>query len=134
MHEMGIAVEIYRVCRDTIEQHGGGRIHTVRMAIGELTAIEPDLIAFAWEAVTANGPDAGSSLDIRWCPAVQRCADCGEAKKRAEGSWLRICPDCGMPLQVTGGQELDVLDVVVETDDEPPASGEPPGTELEEAE
>ena len=36
---------------------------------------------------------------------------CGEVKDRAEGSWLRLCPDCGLPLEVRGGEELDVLEV-----------------------
>jgi Zn finger protein HypA/HybF involved in hydrogenase expression len=83
----------------------------VRVAIGELAAVEPDLLAFAWEALTAEGPDAGSRLEIIWCPADQRCASCGEVKDRAEGSWLRLCPDCGLPLEVRGGEELDVLEV-----------------------
>ncbi len=118
MHEMGIALEIHRVCREALAEHGSGRIRVVRLVIGELAAVEPELIAFAWQAVTMDGPDAGSTLDITWCPAVQRCANCGEDKPRSEGSWLRLCPDCGMPLQVLGGNELDVLEVVLETDDE----------------
>ena len=118
MHEMGIALEVHRVCREAVAQHGGGRLRTVRLAIGELTAVEPDLIAFAWQAVTMNGPDSGSTLDITWCPAVQHCAACGEDKPRSEGSWLRLCPDCGAPLQVLGGNELDVLDLVLETDED----------------
>jgi hypothetical protein len=27
---------------------------------------------------------------------------------------MRICPDCGMPLEVSGGDELDVLDLSFE--------------------
>jgi hypothetical protein len=29
---------------------------------------------------------------------------------------MRVCPDCGFPLQVTGGGELDVLDLTFEGD------------------
>ena len=119
MHEMGIAVEIHRTCRKAVREHGPGRIETVRIAIGELAAVEPDLIAFAWEAVTADGPDAGSTLDITWCPARQFCSACGELKERSEGSWLRLCPDCGQPLRVDGGDELDILEVTYLTDDDP---------------
>jgi Zn finger protein HypA/HybF involved in hydrogenase expression len=88
------------------------------MEIGELAAVEPDLLKFAWEAATTDGPHAGAILDVLWCSAVQRCAHCGEEKRRSEGSWLRICPDCGMPLEVSGGDQLDVIDVTLVADDQ----------------
>ncbi len=116
MHEMGIAIEIYQVCRQAVEANGDGRIEKVRLAVGELSAVEPDLIDFAWQAVTAETSDAGAELQISWCPAEQHCPSCGEDKDRSEGSWFRICPDCGQPLEVSGGTELDVLEVSFETE------------------
>jgi hydrogenase nickel incorporation protein HypA/HybF len=120
MHEMGIAIEIYRTCREAVREHGEGRLHRVRIAVGELAAVEPDLLTFGWEAVIIDGPDEGAKLEIDFCKADQRCPQCNEAKDRSEGSWLRICPDCGTPLEVRGGQELDVLEVTFETDDDDP--------------
>ena len=38
-------------------------------------------------------------------------AACAEEKPRTPGSWLRLCPDCGQPLQIEGGDELDILRV-----------------------
>lgn len=111
VHEMGIALEVYRTCRETIDAHGGGCLQQARLAVGELSAVEPELLVYAWEAVVEGGPDAGAELVIEWCAADQRCATCGEAKERASGSWMRVCPDCGMPLEVNGGDELDVLDL-----------------------
>jgi len=116
VHEMGIAIEVYRTCRETIEEHGGGRLQGVRLAVGELSAVEPDLLVSAWEAVVFDSPDAGAELEVRWCPALQFCSSCDQAKERSEGSWMRVCPDCGFPLQVSGGDELDVLDLTFEED------------------
>lgn len=113
---MGIALEVYRTCRETMEEHGGGRLQSARLAVGELSAVEPELLAYAWEAVVAEGPDAGAELEIVWCPAIQRCAHCGEDKQRSEGSWMRLCPDCGLPLDVAGGDELDILDLSFDPD------------------
>jgi hypothetical protein len=31
---------------------------------------------------------------------------------------LRVCPDCGLPLQVTGGDDLDVLELSFESDED----------------
>lgn len=124
MHEMGIALEIHRVCREVVAEQGGGRIDSVRMAIGELAAVEPDLLTYAWEAVIAGGPDDGARLVVDWHPARQFCTQCDEDKDRSEGSWFKICPDCGQPLAVNGGDELDVLAVTIATDE---ASARAPG-------
>jgi hydrogenase nickel incorporation protein HypA/HybF len=115
---MGIALEIHRVCREAVRQHGTGRIESVRVAVGELTAVEPELLRFAWEAVVAGGPHAGSELEVVWCRATQHCSHCGEVEGRTAGSWLRICPGCGRPLAVSGGDELDVLELKFTPDDE----------------
>jgi hydrogenase nickel incorporation protein HypA/HybF len=116
VHEMGIAIEVYRTCRETIEAHGGGRLQGVRLAVGELSAVEPNLLVSAWEAVVFDSSDADAELEIKWCPALQFCSSCDQAKERSEGSWMRVCPDCGFPLQVSGGDELDVLDLTFEGD------------------
>jgi hydrogenase nickel incorporation protein HypA/HybF len=126
---MGIALEIHRVSREAVRDHGPGRLDAVRVAVGELSAVEPDLLSYAWEALTAEGPDAGARLEVVWCPADQRCQNCGEVKQRGEGSWLRLCPDCGMPLELRGGEELDVLEVTYIADADT-RSDDDSGTEI----
>jgi Zn finger protein HypA/HybF involved in hydrogenase expression len=86
------------------------------MAVGELSAVEPDLLVYAWEAVVDETADGDAELEVVWHRADQHCSGCGESKDRSEGSWLRLCPDCGMPLQVDGGDELDILDLSFESD------------------
>jgi hydrogenase nickel incorporation protein HypA/HybF len=114
VHELSIAEEIYRVSRAAVADHGSGRLERVTVAVGELSAIEPDLLSFAWQALTESGPDAGSTLEVEWHAARQFCAACKSDKPRSDGSWLRLCPDCGTPLAVTGGMELDVMRVTFE--------------------
>jgi hydrogenase nickel incorporation protein HypA/HybF len=118
MHELGIAAEIHRVCREAASAHGPGRLVRVKVAVGELSAVEPELLRYAWEAVTGEGPDGASVLEVDWRPAKQFCASCGENRPRADGSWLRLCPDCGQPLRVEGGDELDILEAEFEADRE----------------
>ena len=110
MHELGIATEAYRTCRAALEAREPGRIERVRMVVGELSAVEPELLRFAWEAVTDGGPDEGARLEVDWRPARQICQECGEVAERAPGSWLRLCPRCDEPLRLEGGNELHVLD------------------------
>lgn len=112
MHETGLAVEIYRIARAVADENGGGSLESVTVAVGDLAAVEPRLLEFAWRAVVEGGPDAGAGLVVEWERARQDCASCGEIAERAPGSWLRLCPTCGQPLRVTGGDALDVLRVV----------------------
>ncbi|MCG3191392.1 MAG: hydrogenase maturation nickel metallochaperone HypA [Thermoanaerobaculia bacterium] len=108
MHEVGIATEIYRMSRAIAEEHGGGPLEDVFVRVGELTAVEPDLLEFAWQALTMETPDARSKLHVEYCPAVQMCQSCGQTPERARGRWLPLCPNCGTLLKVEGGQELDL--------------------------
>jgi len=111
MHELSIVTEIRRISRAAVAGEGEGRLEEVVVAVGELSGVEPELLLRAWEALTADGPDAGSLLRIDWRRARQHCPDCRASKDRAEGTWLRVCPDCGAPLHVEGGMDLDVLRV-----------------------
>ena len=122
MHEMGLAMNLYEMCRREVEKNGGGSLRTVRLAIGELAAVEPELLKFAWQA-TVEDRDAASQLEIEWRPARQYCPACKAPKDRPESRWLMVCPDCGAPLSVEGGFEMDLLQISFDSDDE--AGGSP---------
>lgn len=110
MHELSLAQDILRGCERQLGDPPGC-IERVRLAVGELAAVEPELLVYAWEALTAGGPHAGAVLDIEWRPARQRCDACGEFRERTSGTWLPVCLQCGEPLRIVGGQDLDVLEL-----------------------
>src|SRR5512141_1487787 len=119
VHEMGLAVEIHRIARDAAEAHGGGRLESVTVVVGDLAAVEPDLLEFAWSAAVHGGLDEGARLIVEWRPAHQLCARCGDVPERAAGTWLRLCPQCQAPLAVTGGDELEVRSVSFSSETSP---------------
>lgn len=125
VHEMGVALEVYRTCREAVRDHGPGRIDRVRLAVGELAAVEPDLIRFAWEAVVADGPDQGAVLEVDWRPATRRCPACARDTGPGDGTWLRVCTVCGHLLALSGGDELDVLELIYLSDDDTPGASKP---------
>lgn len=122
VHELTLATEVYRLCRSRVERAAGSRIERVKLAIGELAAVEPDLLRYAWQAVIADGPDAGAVLEIDWREALQICDDCGARPVRTAPAWLTGCPGCGRPLRVEGGRELDVLEFSYSTRPHPAES------------
>jgi hydrogenase nickel incorporation protein HypA/HybF len=108
MHEVSVAMALYRACRDEVDARGGGRLKSVTAVVGELSGTEPDLLALAWEPLVAGGPDDGALLTIDWRPAEQVCPNCGPVAERQPGTWLRLCPACSSPLMVRGGRELSI--------------------------
>jgi hydrogenase nickel incorporation protein HypA/HybF len=110
MHELGIATEVHRLCRARLARLGAVRLERVTLRVGELAAVETDLLRYAWEAAVAGGPDAAAVLEVEWCPARQVCDACGTAMARAAHAWIPSCPRCGGPLRIEGGQELDLLE------------------------
>ncbi len=115
MHELSVATELYHACRTELEARGGGRLSEASIAVGELAAVEPELLRFAWQAVLADTPDAQARLLIDWQPCRQRCAECGDIAERQAGTWLRLCPICQGPLQISGGRELEILRLAYDT-------------------
>jgi Zn finger protein HypA/HybF involved in hydrogenase expression len=47
MHETAIALEILRASQETVAQHGGGKLVRMKVAVGELAAVEPELLRYA---------------------------------------------------------------------------------------
>lgn len=110
MHELSIAIEILRVALARAGAAPDAALDSVRIAVGDLSGVEPGLLRFAWQAVVAGTPHEGAALEIEWQPATQACARCGPIAERQPGRWLRLCPHCDGPLQVRGGDALDLLD------------------------
>ncbi len=109
MHELSIATALYRQCRGEVDRLGGGRLEAVEVAIGELSAIEPSLLRFAWEAVTSESDDVGAELDVDWREVKHLCRTCGDAGSVEASGWPRTCCECGSILAMQGGRELDVI-------------------------
>jgi hydrogenase nickel incorporation protein HypA/HybF len=111
MHETGIAVEIFHTALRIAEERVEGqavRLRKVKVAIGELSSVDPELLKHAWDAVIESSPHQDAEMEVRWCPVFRQCPSCNEQKESADGSWLQICPDCHGPLAVEGGCELDL--------------------------
>jgi len=113
MHETSLAFSILDSAQRLV---GRNRIDAVKIAVGELSSVEPELLVFAWEAIVKDGPHEGSRLDVDFRRARQHCRVCGEDKVQEDVRWILACPDCGNPLQVEGGNELDILEITYTED------------------
>lgn len=113
MHELGIANSVLEVVRAEVERHPGAAPVRIGLRVGELSGVDPDALAFGFEALVAGTDFAQVKLDIERRPRQHRCPSCG-------GSFIVDgysfdCPSCGTErTECIGGDELEVMYVELE--------------------
>jgi hydrogenase nickel incorporation protein HypA/HybF len=89
------------------------RIVAVGVRIGELSNIDKDALAFAFEALIQNSPWQFLKFEIEWCPRRQKCLACGE--EFSVENYQLDCPKCGNSASnCISGTELDIAYLDVE--------------------
>jgi hydrogenase nickel incorporation protein HypA/HybF len=121
VHEMGITAEVIQAVSEAAQRADAVRVNRVTVTIGELTAIMPDALQFAWEALTPGTVVEGAVLEVVQVPARSRCGECGTEFEHDQ--YDRLCPSCGnFMCEVIAGNELRIDDVDVDlAADEAPA-------------
>ena len=113
MHEMSLAEGVLQLIEDAARKDQFSKVTTVWLEIGQLSGVEPEAMAFCFDAVTRNSVAAGARLEIIALPGVGWCMAC--AKSVPMNEVFGECPQCGgYQLQVTGGTEMRVKELEVE--------------------
>ncbi|NQT24618.1 hydrogenase maturation nickel metallochaperone HypA [candidate division KSB1 bacterium] len=107
MHEMAIAQQIVGIVEDTLRSHPNAKCKTVHVRIGELTAVIPESLTFAYQAITTDTPLSESILKIKSMPILAECKSC--LQKFGIKDFDFLCPFCqSQDLEVRQGKELHV--------------------------
>jgi hydrogenase nickel incorporation protein HypA/HybF len=115
MHELSLADEIVRMVEAAAAREHFKRVATLRLEAGALTGVEVPALRFALDAIVPGTCLEGAQIHIDQPPGRAWCARCGAEVIIA--SRADPCPLCdGYPVQVTGGSELRVRDLVVLND------------------
>ena len=120
MHEMGVTQEVLAAVIAASTKAGATRINAVRLTVGELTALVPDSLMFAWECLTPGTLAEGAALEITAPAGRSLCLACGT--EFDHDRFDRRCTACGgQQTEVIAGNELlvDNVDVDVPDDDTP---------------
>jgi hydrogenase nickel incorporation protein HypA/HybF len=116
---MGVTQEVLNAVIEASAKAGATRINAVRLTVGQLTALVPDSLMFAWECLTPGTPAEGAVLEISATPGRSMCLACGTEFDHDQ--FDRRCTACGGPqTEVIGGSELRVDNVDVDLPDEAP--------------
>jgi hydrogenase nickel incorporation protein HypA/HybF len=113
MHEMSLAEGIVELIEDAATAQGFSSVKTVVLEIGRLSAVEPDALAFCFDAATRGSIAEGAKLEIEGVPGRGVCLQCG-AEVGME-NLVDPCSACGAyGLRVTGGTEMRVKELEVD--------------------
>lgn len=108
MHEFSIVENLLERALAVAAEHGGLPVSCVRLAIGALQQVEPEVLEFAFQAAVPGTPAEHATLEWRVVPARVACASCGTCFEPEDVFWA--CPTCG----AAGGRVLAGDDLVLE--------------------
>lgn len=113
MHETALCKGIVDAVKEQAKAHGFARATVVRLSIGALSHVEPEALAFAFEAAAMGSPAEGATLEIERPPGQAFCIHCEVQVNISQR--FDPCPQCGgHDLVVTGGEEMRIKELEVE--------------------
>jgi hydrogenase nickel incorporation protein HypA/HybF len=113
MHEMSIAQSLVDILQDEMTKHHANVLRSVRLHIGQLSAIVPESLSFCFEVMTTGTPMEGAQLVMEIIPLRGACRKCERDFEIKD--YVFICPHCGSPdIETIAGQDLSIVDMEVD--------------------
>jgi hydrogenase nickel incorporation protein HypA/HybF len=103
MHEYSLMVALMDRVEEEAAAHRALAVHRVRVRIGELSGVEPDLLESAFAIARAGTICAGAELDVERVAAQWACSAC--RRPMDAGDRLQ-CAACGAPAALIAGDEI----------------------------
>jgi hydrogenase nickel incorporation protein HypA/HybF len=103
MHEYSVVSSLIASAEARAREHGALAIHRLAVRVGELSGVDPELLASAFDLARAGTLCAASALDVERVPVSWACRACGAPI--AAGAVLR-CDVCGAPARLVSGDEI----------------------------
>ncbi|MEW6025612.1 MAG: hydrogenase maturation nickel metallochaperone HypA [Pseudomonadota bacterium] len=120
MHELAVAQALVEQVDGVIRQHHASSATRIRLRIGPLAGVVPELLASAFPLAAAGHAMEHATLDLVAAPITVRCQSCGEVTEAAMNRL--VCGACGnWHTQLISGDEL-LLESVELTIDPPHAA------------
>ncbi len=114
MHELSLCEALFEQVDAAIAAQSRAVVRLVRVRVGELAGLEPELFRTAFEVTRAERGHALAELELVYEAAVWTCVDCRAEVGR--GGALR-CAVCGGPARLSKGADLILERVEMEVPD-----------------
>ncbi len=113
MHEASIAASLLEIVSGQCRKSGFSRVESIHLKIGRASGIMADALIFAFDVMKEDSPAKEAVLEIEEVPVSGHCSDCNNTFT-TEQEYILSCPRCGgSSFRVTGGREMDVVDMEV---------------------
>lgn len=110
MHEMSITEDLIAIIRGEMKKSSLKRLVSVKLRLGELTAIDPESLRFCFDASIKKTELEGALLEIEGVPLTGRCSGCATTWKITD--LALICPACNSTdVEKIAGTELDIVSI-----------------------
>lgn len=121
MHELAVAESVVEAVR---ARTGDNPVTSVRLRVGRLSGVVPDALAFCFDLATDGSPLEGAELVVEQQDGRARCRTCGE--ELALDDLILLCACGSADVELTAGQELQIVSVEVERKCVRPAGAKTP--------
>ena len=111
------STSISQIAEAKAREQNARSIQVIKLRLGTFTTIVPEALQFAFEIVRQGTLSRAARLDIEIVPMVVRCVVCEASTQPVRGVCL-ICGQCGFPLEIVSGEELQIDYIEVDSEKE----------------
>ena len=137
LHELSVATSIFEAVLEVASKHSAKKVLEVNIDVGELTLLNPDQLALAFEVLSKGTVVEGAKININVIKARARCNKCGEEWNLnlsymtptmshvmamtcpacdLKAFFRGVCPKCGeSDFDFISGSELVIKSIRIET-------------------
>ncbi|MEW6446743.1 MAG: hydrogenase maturation nickel metallochaperone HypA [Bacillota bacterium] len=121
MHELGLIDSMMSLVKESAEKNNIVRVLSIKLVVGKLILAQPELLRFAFEALSPGTIFEGARLEIEERPLVMCCQKCGNT---SSPEYAQYFCQCGGTNKIVSGEELYVANYEGDTgEDEDGAEG-----------
>ena len=124
VYEFSLTRSVNNAVLSLCKKSGWSRVRHIVLKIGGLRRVNPELMAFIFDAISKGTQTEGANLSIMYLPVIFRCRACGrdapaEPMEGEPRSLEFVCPLCGSrDVELLSGLELAIELLEVEKDSE----------------
>jgi hydrogenase nickel incorporation protein HypA/HybF len=109
---MSIAQSLIDIIKEEMAKHNVTKLKSVKLNIGQLSAVVPDSLSFCFEVITSDTELEGTKLDMEIIPLEGVCNDCH--KNFEIEDYAFFCPHCsGKNIETIAGRDLSIVEMEV---------------------